>query len=350
MQPACDAVFTFDHTAIISDPQVIGMRQSETEQSKFCPCIKLISANALEERFDALVPQPNSVDSMTVEQMRAILSNGWAASQAEPYSSSPESDRLTSQALAKWISDGCNANTLPLPAAIYPNESGMQETATALSHSTPPMTTQMPSPAIQSQSIPPTTHPNPSVHGNGDLPRQIDSMRLQLETLKQEKSELQSNVERQSKEIKKLDKGRKLAQEQIDFLQSQYATARDAAANSASEARDLSANTKRLENALSEGLKQKDAFLDQYRQEHQRAVKELKAQLEMLMEQSRRTDDTIRRRAATARTCQHCDPGHDDNLAYHCEWRLDDETCGESFSSKQALQGHLYINHIRPNL
>lgn len=85
--------------------------------------------------------------------------------------------------------------------------------------------------------------------------------------------------------------------EQYAFIRGQYDTASTAAAREVQLNRELTERINRLKGQLDFGLKQKDLHFEAIKQKLEDETQKLRLQNKLLLDQSRATDDTIRKRA-----------------------------------------------------
>lgn len=100
------------------------------------------------------------------------------------------------------------------------------------------------------------------------------------------------------KKLKSSQLALKSARSDLSFFREQYSTASTSAVTEVARAEKLSAQVTRLKEQLSLGLKQRSLHFEATLAAHAKAEEKAKYQLNLLLAQSRRTDDRIRHRAA----------------------------------------------------
>jgi hypothetical protein len=100
------------------------------------------------------------------------------------------------------------------------------------------------------------------------------------------------------KKLKRARSALKNAESDASFLRDQYQTASSSAVAEVQRANELAAKVAKLENLLSVGLKQRDLHAGAVARKAAGEIQVLRDQLNLLLAQSRRTDDTLRHKAA----------------------------------------------------
>lgn len=100
------------------------------------------------------------------------------------------------------------------------------------------------------------------------------------------------------KKLKSSQLALKSARSDLSFFREQYASASTSAVTEVARAEKLSAQVTRLKEQLSLGLKQRRLHFEATLAGHAKAEEKARFQLQLLLAQSRRTDDRIRHRAA----------------------------------------------------
>lgn len=100
------------------------------------------------------------------------------------------------------------------------------------------------------------------------------------------------------KRLKQTNTSLKHTQSDLDFIRSQYQQASTSAVQEVARAKQLDEQVARLKEQLTLGLKQRELHNRAVTEQSSAASNRREMQLKLLLEQSRRTDDTIRRKAA----------------------------------------------------
>ncbi|KAK6910249.1 hypothetical protein I203_104281 [Kwoniella mangroviensis CBS 8507] len=99
-------------------------------------------------------------------------------------------------------------------------------------------------------------------------------------------------------EVERLNQNKRALMEDTQFLRKQYAEASNRAVTECQLSEKYQAQIKTLKSQLSVGLKQQRLHSEATQNMREREIDKLRSQLEMLLSQSRRTDDDVRKRAA----------------------------------------------------
>lgn len=100
------------------------------------------------------------------------------------------------------------------------------------------------------------------------------------------------------KELKRAKKSHKTTKGDLAFMREQYEVASSSAVQEVNRAKDLGAQVTKLREQLTLGLKQRDLFNSAAIDAATSDAQQARSQVTLLLEQSRRTDDAIRRKAA----------------------------------------------------
>ncbi|KLT44208.1 hypothetical protein CC85DRAFT_283726 [Cutaneotrichosporon oleaginosum] len=100
------------------------------------------------------------------------------------------------------------------------------------------------------------------------------------------------------KELKRSKKAHKTTKGDLEFIRAQYETASSSAVHEVNRAKELEAEVKKLREQLTLGLKQKDMVNRAAVATARLDAEKARRQVNVLLEQNRRTDDAIRRKAA----------------------------------------------------
>ncbi|BEJ14871.1 hypothetical protein CspHIS471_0406380 [Cutaneotrichosporon sp. HIS471] len=100
------------------------------------------------------------------------------------------------------------------------------------------------------------------------------------------------------KDLKRSKKAHKTTKGDLEFIRAQYETASLSAVQEVNRAKELEAEVTKLREQLSMGLKQRDLFYKAAVDAANLDAEKAKQQVVLLLEQNRRTDDGIRRKAA----------------------------------------------------
>ncbi|KAK8864248.1 hypothetical protein IAR55_001494 [Kwoniella newhampshirensis] len=109
---------------------------------------------------------------------------------------------------------------------------------------------------------------------------------------------LKARVDQLEVEVEQANSSRKSVLDDNIFLRQQYDTASTRAVEEVNIARKLREKVATLEEQLDFGLKQRKLLDDEVNKRREKEFARLKGQVKILLDQSRRTDDTVRRKAA----------------------------------------------------
>jgi DNA repair exonuclease SbcCD ATPase subunit len=101
------------------------------------------------------------------------------------------------------------------------------------------------------------------------------------------------------KKVKNKASALRNAESDVEFFRSEYQNASTSAHTEVTRANELEAKVKKLEQQLQVCLKQRDLYSQSIAKEAKAAAERSQQQLNLLMEQARRTDDTVRHKAAS---------------------------------------------------
>ncbi|BEI99676.1 hypothetical protein CcaverHIS631_0407190 [Cutaneotrichosporon cavernicola] len=119
------------------------------------------------------------------------------------------------------------------------------------------------------------------------------------------------------KDLKRSKKAHKTTKGDLEFIRAQYETASLSAVQEVNRAKELEAEVTKLREQLSMGLKQRDLFYKAAVDAANLDAEKAKQQFVLLLEQNRRTDDGIRRKAAQHH--QLCQDKHQLEMDLHKE-------------------------------
>ncbi|KAH7099681.1 hypothetical protein BKA62DRAFT_283007 [Auriculariales sp. MPI-PUGE-AT-0066] len=204
-----------------------------------------------------------------------------------------------------------------------------------------------------------------SVDGTAELQSQLNEAQTRI-------AELEVTLQERERDISSL-------KTQIELLQSVSRKANDAAARFGREARELEEKNKILDSQVKFGVAQAHSVGEERAKHLQRDLAEAKLTIELLQQQSRLTDDTVRARAAehpkllqriedikdqlNGRMRQIDDIGlrnrqlqdqldeervkssQEQRIVFRCPWHTG-RRCGEYFSTHQDLDEHVATAHV----
>ncbi|WWD17455.1 hypothetical protein CI109_101896 [Kwoniella shandongensis] len=118
-----------------------------------------------------------------------------------------------------------------------------------------------------------------------------------VETTSDEVQQIRAQVHQLEVEAQQFARSRETLLSDNDFLRTQYNNASEKAVQEVNRSRELTARVKTLKEQLDFGLKQRKIINEEAAKKREDEIRQLKGQVKILLDQSRRTDDTVRRKA-----------------------------------------------------
>lgn len=131
-----------------------------------------------------------------------------------------------------------------------------------------------------------------------DVEEELSQLAASQESPDTEPLPVEQQIKLLHKKVKKKASALKSAQSDVDFFRDQYQNASTRAVQEVDRANKLEEEVKRLQDRLTLGLKQRDLHTAAAAKKHAANAKQSQMQLNLLLEQSRRTDDAVRKKAS----------------------------------------------------